>query len=46
MRVRVGFSFGVVSRERVGMATGIFTMRVAGEGAALALASVLLAGMS
>jgi hypothetical protein len=45
MRGRVGSSVGVVPRERIGVAAGIFTLRVAGEGAARALACILLAGL-
>lgn len=41
-----GLSVSVVPKERAGMATGIFsTTRVAGEGIALAIVNVLLAGL-
>ncbi|WP_313899028.1 MFS transporter [Methylobacterium sp. J-072] len=41
-----GLSVAVVPRERAGMAAGIFgTVRVAGEGVALALVSATLAGL-
>jgi hypothetical protein len=41
-----GLSVSVVPTERAGMAAGIFsTMRVAGEGIALALVSALLAAL-
>ncbi|WP_244498887.1 MFS transporter [Methylobacterium sp. GXS13] len=41
-----GLSVAVVPRERAGMAAGIFgTVRVAGEGVALALVSAALAGL-
>jgi integral membrane sensor domain MASE1 len=41
-----GLSVSVVPKERAGMATGIFgTVRVAGEGVALAIVSALLAAL-
>ncbi len=42
-----GLSVSVVPKERAGMATGIFsTVRVAGEGVALAIASVILTAIT
>ncbi|MGO4716845.1 MFS transporter [Bradyrhizobium sp. 2TAF24] len=42
-----GLAISVVPTERAGMATGIFnTIRVAGEGIALAIAGAVLAGLS
>jgi hypothetical protein len=42
-----GLSVSVVPKERAGMATGIFsTMRVAGEGVALAVVTAILAGIA